>query len=372
MVPGKKHQAGLEEPLVTKSVSQAVNTGTSQVREGYGVDVERLTGWMRSHVPEFEGPLVISQFKGGQSNPTYRLDTPRRAYVMRRKPPGDLLKGAHAVEREARVLSAVRLQGFPVPYVYGLCTDAEIIGTWFYVMDLVEGRIVWDARFPDVTREERGAHFDAMNMAIAHLHSIDIDKAGLRDFGKSSNYYQRQIARWSRAYLDDVDAGSDHFMEKLVEWLPDHVPHGGETTIVHGDFRCDNMIFATAEARIEAVLDWELSTLGNPVVDFANHAMMYRMPPHIVAGLVGADLEALGIPSEAAYIESYCRRTGRQALTDYQFALAFNFFRLAAIFHGIKGRAMRGTAASVRAKERAMVFPELARIAWEQAEQAGA
>ncbi|MGC4249966.1 MAG: phosphotransferase family protein, partial [Sphingobium sp.] len=284
-------------------------------------------------------------------------------YVLRRKPPGVLLPGAHAIEREAKVLTCLARADFPVARVHGLCEDAGVIGTPFYVMEMVEGRIFWDATFPDMPKEERAACFDAMNATIAHLHSIDPAAAGLADYGRPGNYFARQVARWSKQYLEDDLAGRDPNMDFMVEWLPANLPDSEEAAIVHGDFRCDNMIFHPTEARILAVLDWELSTLGHPLADFAYHAMMYRMPPHIVAGLAGADLAALGIPSEEDYIAAYCRRRGLAGIPDYRFALAFNFFRLAAIFHGIKGRALRGTASSAQAHERAKAFPELAALA---------
>ncbi|WP_221796757.1 phosphotransferase [Aquisediminimonas sediminicola] len=355
------------------SAGAGENAGTTEVREGFSFDVAALTGWMEANVPGFAGPITVEQFKGGQSNPTYKLVTPTHAYVLRRKPPGQLLKGAHAVEREAKVLTALGSVGFPVAHVYGLCTDESVIGTWFYVMDMVEGRIIWDATFPDVSREDRPAYFDAMNATLAQLHSVDYEAVGLGDYGRPGNYFERQIGRWSKQYLEDADAGRDPHMDKLIAWLPNAIPDDGDlTSVVHGDFRCDNMIFHPTEPKVLAVLDWELSTLGHPGADFAYNAMMYRMPPHIVAGLYGADLEALNIPSEEEYLGAYCRRTGRAAMPAYDFYIAFNFFRLAAIFHGIKGRAIRGTAASAQAKERAASFPELARIAWEQAVRAGA
>jgi len=240
-------------------------------------------------------------------------------------------------------------------------------------MDMVEGRIIWDATFPDVSREDRPAYFDAMNATLAQLHSVDYEAVGLGDYGRPGNYFERQIGRWSKQYLEDADAGRDPHMDKLIAWLPNAIPDDGDqTSIVHGDFRCDNMIFHPTEPKVLAVLDWELSTLGHPGADFAYNAMMYRMPPHIVAGLYGADLAALNIPSEEEYLAAYCRRTGRASMPGYDFYIAFNFFRLAAIFHGIKGRAIRGTAASAQAKERAASFPELARMAWEQAVRAGA
>ncbi|MFD0849019.1 phosphotransferase [Sphingosinicella xenopeptidilytica] len=348
------------------------NSGTTTVREGYAFDILALDRWMKDHVDGFAGPLTIEQFKGGQSNPTYKLTTPQRSYVLRRKPPGQLLKGAHAVDREARVLMALGRAGFPVAHVYGLCTDETVIGTWFYVTAMVEGRIFWDATMPGMSPGARAAHFDAMNDAIAALHSIDFIAIGLADFGRSGNYFERQIARWSKQYLEDAEAGRDPNMDRLVDWLPRHIPAGDETSIVHGDFRCDNMIFHPTEPRVLAVLDWELSTLGHPGADFAYHAMMFRMPPHIVAGLGGADFAALGIPSEADYLSAYCAQRGLAGMPGYDFYIAFNFFRLAAIFHGIKGRVLRGTASSAQARERVAVLPELMAIAWRQAERVGA
>lgn len=343
----------------------AANAGTTAVREGYRFDEAALARWMAENVAGYEGPLTVEQFKGGQSNPTYKLVTPKRSYVLRRKPPGQLLKGAHAVEREARVLSALGPAGFPVAHVFGLCTDDSVIGSWFFVMDMVEGRIFWDATFPDVPHEERHRYFDAMNATIAHLHRIDPEAVGLGDYGKPGNYFERQIGRWSKQYLEDADAGRDPGMDRLVEWLPANIPPGDETRIVHGDFRCDNMIFHPTEPRVIAVLDWELSTLGHPLADFAYHAMMYRMPPDIVAGLGGADIAALGIPGESDYVDLYCERVGRPRMpeSDYAFYVAFNFFRLAAIFHGIKGRVIRGTAASSHARERAASLPRIVALA---------
>lgn len=345
------------------------NTGTTAVREGYAFDEARLTAWLSENVDGFTGPMTVEQFKGGQSNPTYKLTTPGRAYVLRRKPPGQLLKGAHAVEREARVLQGLERALFPVPHVHALCTDESVIGTWFYVMEMVEGRIFWDARLPEVPRNERPAYFDAMNATLAALHGIDHDEVGLGDYGRAGNYFARQIARWSTQYLDDEQAGRDPNMDALVEWLPANIPQGDETAIVHGDCRIDNMIFHPTEPRVLAVLDWELSTLGHPLADFSYNAMMYHMPPDIVAGLAGADLAALNIPPEEDYVAAYCARTGRSGIPGYRFYVAFNFFRLAAIFHGIKGRVNRGTASSASAAERAGKFPELAAIGWREAQR---
>ena len=347
------------------------NTGTTAVREGYGFDEAALAKWMADNVEGFAGPLTVEQFKGGQSNPTYRLATPTQNYVLRRKPPGELLPGAHAVDREARVQQALGTQGYPVANIHGLCTDDDVIGTWFYVMDMVEGRIFWDATFPGVGREERPAYFDAMNRVIAQLHSFDPEAIGLGNYGKPGNYFARQIGRWSKQYLADELAGRNADLDALIEWLPDNIPSGDETSVVHGDMRCDNMIFHPTEPHLLAVLDWELSTLGHPLADFAYQTMMYRMPPEIVPGLKSADLAALNIPSEQDYVAAYCERTGRSGIANFEFYVAFNLFRLAAIFHGIKGRVLRGTAASASAKERAEAFLVLARMARESMEACG-
>lgn len=336
---------------------------TTPVREGFRLDEVRLAQWMSAHVAGYDGPLVVEQFKGGQSNPTYRLVTPQAQYVLRRKPPGRLLQGAHAVDREARVMTALGRIGFPVPAVHALCNDDTVLGSPFYVMDLVAGRIFWDGGFPEVSRSERPAYFDAMNRTLADLHRIDPATAGLGDYGRTGNYFARQMARWSKQYLEDADAGRDENMDAVMEWLATNIPRDDETRIVHGDYRCDNMIFHPHEPQVIAVLDWELSTLGHPLADFAYHAMMYRMPPDIVAGLAGTDLVGRNIPTEAEYVEAYRRRTGRIDASDYEFCVAFNFFRIAAIFHGIKGRVIRGTAASVQATERAAKFPVLAQLA---------
>lgn len=346
------------------------NSGTTPVRAAHRFDEAALAAWMTAHVAGFRGPLTIEQFAGGQSNPTYKIITGNCTYVMRRKPPGQLVKGAHAIDREAQVLSGLHKAEFPVAKVYGLCTDDSVLGTWFYVMEMVEGRIFWDATLPEVTREARPAYFDAMNATIAQLHGVNYRAVGLGDYGKPGNYLQRQIARWTKQYLEDPAAGSDPDMDRLMEWLPAHIPQGDETALVHGDFRVDNVIFHPVEPRVVAVLDWELSTLGHPLADFAYLAMMYHMPPHIVAGLAGAELPALNIPPESQFVAAYCKRTGRESIPGYAFYIAFNLFRLAAIFHGIRGRVIRGTASSAQAAQRAEAFPELARIAWRQASAA--
>ncbi|KHK89181.1 phosphotransferase [Novosphingobium malaysiense] len=351
----------------------ASNSGTTPVRTGLEFDEAALAAWMGANVQGFVGPIEVEQFKGGLSNPTYKLVTPAKAYVMRRKPPGQLLKGAHAVEREAKVLTALDGQGFPVAHVHGLCEDADVIGTPFYVMDMVEGRIFWDAAISDADNSERAALFDAMNATIAQLHSIDYRSAGLGDYGRPGNYFGRQIARWSSQYREDEEAGRDNTMDRLIEWLETNLPaDDDETSVIHGDFRIDNLIFHPNEPRVLAVLDWELSTLGHPGADFAYHAMMYRMPPHIVAGLLGTDIIQMGIPTEDEYLARYCERTGRASMPGYDYYVAFNFFRLAAIFHGVKGRVIRGTATNSRARERVAALPELIALAWKQAQRAGA
>jgi aminoglycoside phosphotransferase (APT) family kinase protein len=347
------------------------NTGTRDVSERLRFDEAALASWMRDHVPGFEGPLQVSQFKGGQSNPTYRLDTPGAAYVIRRKPPGKTLPGAHAVDREYRVMAALGSEGFPVPKVHALCEDDGVIGTAFFVMDMVPGRIIWEAHFPGLEPESRAAHFDAMNATMARLHSIDPTAIGLADYGKAGGFVERQVRRWSGQYLNDVEAGRLETMDKLVDWLGKHLPADkGESRVVHGDFRCDNMIFDASAPEVRAVLDWELSTLGDPESDFVYHCMMYRMPAGIFTGLVGLDLPALGIPSEEDYVAAYCRRTGREGIPAFDYLMVFNLFRLAAIIHGIKGRLARGSASSAHAAESAKALEPLAALAWAEAEKA--
>ncbi|MDP9413824.1 MAG: phosphotransferase [Pseudomonadota bacterium] len=351
----------------------AENSGTIAVREAHRFDPSRLERFMAREVPGFAGPLTVEQFKGGQSNPTYKLITPSRSYVLRRKPPGKLLPGAHAVDREYRVIEALGRQKFPVAEALALCLDEGVIGTAFYIMEMVEGRIFWDITLPELSAAERPLHFEAMNATIAELHRIDPEAVGLGDYGKPGNYFARQIGRWSKQYLGDVEAGRLASMDRLVEWLPENIPADeGEARIIHGDFRCDNMIFHSSEPRVVAVLDWELSTLGHPLADFAYHLMMYRMPKGMSAGLAGEDLRALNIPSESDYVAAYCERTGRSGIPDLDFYIAFNMFRLAAILHGIKGRIARGTAASAHAGKMVAGLEPLADLAWEQARRAGA
>ena len=349
------------------SASADENLGTTPVREGYAFDVAALAAWMEANVAGFSGPITVEQFKGGQSNPTYKLLTPGKSYVLRRKPPGQILKGAHAVDREAQVLTGLAKANFPVAHVHGLCLDDGVIGSWLYVMDMVEGRIFWEAHVPGVSSTERAAIFDAMNATMAQLHSVDYQAVGLGEYGRPGNYFARQIGRWSKQYFDDAEAGRDANMDRLIDWLQTNMPEDDDaTSIIHGDFRIDNMIFHPTEPRVLAVLDWELSTLGHPLADFAYNAMMYRMPPHIVAGLGGIPIAGTGIPSEDDYVAAYCARRGLPAMPGYQYYMAFNFFRLAAIFHGIKGRVIRGNASSAQARERVAVLPELMALAWSQ------
>ena len=340
------------------------NSGTREVPERLRIDEAALAGWMGQHVDGFSGPITLSQFKGGQSNPTYRIDTPGRSYVLRRKPPGTLLPGAHAVDREARVMAALGGTGFPVPAILGSCEDENVIGTPFFVMELVEGRIVWDATFPGLNGPSRAAHFDAMNETIARLHAIEPEAIGLGDYGRSSGFVERQVARWGKQYESDVEAGRSQAMDRVLGWLRTNMPPDrGESRIVHGDFRCDNMIFDATAPEVRAVLDWELSTLGDPVADFVYHMLMYRMPAGLFTGLKGLDFKELGIPSEEDYVAAYCERTNRDHLPDRDYLVVFVTFRLAAICHGIRGRLARGNASSAHAEATAALTEPLAEMA---------
>ncbi|RMD89938.1 MAG: phosphotransferase family protein [Alphaproteobacteria bacterium] len=346
-------------------------SGTMAVRPQHRFDEAAFADYLMVHLPDVAPPLFVRQFRGGQSNPTYLLsDSAGHAWVLRRKPPGKLLKSAHAIEREYRVISALHEEAsVPVARPRLLCEDPDVIGTPFYVMDHVEGRIFWEAAVPGVAKAERAAIYDAMNATIAALHRLDPTALGLDDFGRPGNYFARQIARWSKQYAQEVEiAGRVKAMERLIDWLPAHIPPDDASAIVHGDFRIDNLIFAADAPRVVAVLDWELSTLGHPLADFAYHLMMYRMPPTGFTGLAGADLEALGIPSEGAYMRRYCERTGRDPLPreELDFYIAFNMFRLAGILHGILGRVKRGTASNPHAAAQGAMCAPLAELAWQQ------
>ena len=346
-----------------------VSSGTTQVRDNARFDAGALDRWMGAHVDGFRGPLTVEQFSGGQSNPTFKLTSPSGQYVMRRRPGGQLLKGAHAVDREARVMRALEQASFPVPHVHALCTDETIIGSSFYVMDMVAGRIFWNGGFPDVDKGQRAAYQDAMGATLAQLHRLDPESIGLGDYGRPGRYLQRQIDRWSRQYLEDDLAGRTADMDFLVEWLQAHAPEDEMTRIVHGDFRIDNMIFDPERPEVVAVLDWELSTLGHPVVDFTYNLMMYRVPSALPWGLADRDLAALGLPEEAEYVAAYCRRTGRDEIADLDIYIAFNLFRFAAIIHGIKGRMLRGNASSGQAGAMVQHMDMLAGIARNIAER---
>jgi aminoglycoside phosphotransferase (APT) family kinase protein len=337
----------------------------SAVRAGFELSLPRLQRYLEEHVPAFEGPMTLHQFKGGQSNPTYLLDTPSRKYVLRRRPSGPLLASADAVDREYRVMRALnRHSDVPVPEVLSLCSDDTVIGAAFYVMAHVPGRVFWDTSFPDVPRELRRRYFDAMNAALASLHKVDCVAAGLSDYGKPGNYFERQIARWSKQYQSDVEAGRVADLERVIAWLGAHVPVGDDVSVVHGDYRCDNLIFHATEPRVLAVLDWELSTLGHPLADLGYHLMMYRLPTLAVSGLLGRDLPALGIPTERDYVAAYCARTGRDGIDHLEFYVAFNLFRFSAILHGIRGRVLRGNAVSEQAREYARHVEAVATYAW--------
>ena len=329
-----------------------------------------LADYLRAHVEPFRGEIAVEQFQGGQSNPTYRVttgaDQHTRRYVLRRKPPGHLLPSAHAVEREYRILSALAGSQVPVPRTFALCEDPSVIGTAFFVMEYVEGRILWDPTLPGMTRGERAAHYAELNRVIAALHCFDYEAAGLSGFGRPGNYIERQIARWTKQYQA---AAADRIpaMDRLIEWLPHHVPPGDETRVVHGDYRIDNVIFHPAEPRVLAVLDWELSTLGHPLSDFAYQVMAWRLGQHEFRGLRGSDLESLGIPTEDEYVAAYCRRTGRDAIANWDVYLIFNMFRIAAILHGVLARALQGNAASRNAMETGSRARLVADVAWHMA-----
>ena len=354
---------------------QATFSGTKEVASALAIDPPRLEAFLASRLPAFRGPLVVRQFKGGQSNPTYLLETPARRYVLRRKPPGKLLPSAHAVDREFRVISALHAQGFPVaaPLVY--CDDPDVAGTPFYVMAHVEGRVLWEPQMPSATPAERAAVYDAMNATLAQLHSFEPATLGLTDFGRGENYVARQVERWSKQYRASETARIDE-MERLIVWLPSHLPPSAPVRLVHGDYRLDNIILAPSQPKVLAVLDWELSTLGDPLADLAYHLMQWDMPPSEsgagVGTLLGHDLARLGIPSRSEYVDAYVRRTGldpRQRLPVY---LAYNFFRLAAILQGIVGRVRDGTATSENAAAMAPLVQPLAVRAWAFAQEAGA
>ncbi|HEX6529080.1 MAG TPA: phosphotransferase family protein [Burkholderiales bacterium] len=335
--------------------------GTKPVEERHKFETGALEKLLGTRITSME------QFKGGQSNPTYKING---KYVLRRKPPGKLLPSAHAVDREYRVITALYGAGFPVPRTHLLCEDESVIGTAFYVMDFVEGRVLWDQSLPGFTKSQRGEIYDELNRVIAQLHGLDFRSLGLHDFGKPGNYIERQIARWTKQYqaseTERVEA-----MNHLIEWLPKNIPPSASTTVVHGDYRLDNTIFHPSEPRILAVLDWELSTLGDPLADFAYHCMSWHIPPGQFRGIGGLDLSSLGIPGETEYVKKYCERTGQSEIdpSHWDFYIAYNLFRIAAILQGILKRVVDGTAASAHARDAGMRARPMAELGWKQVEK---
>ena len=350
---------------------QAAISGTREVDPRYRLDEAALDAWMAANVENYSGPLTIRQFKGGQSNPTYELTTPGKAYVLRRKPPGVLLPSAHAVDREFTVISALSKQGYPVARTYALCTDDAVIGSMFYVMDKVEGRILWDLKLPGMEPAERRAIFEAQTDALADLHRFDPAAIGLGDYGKPGNYFARQVGRWTKQYkASEIDPIPE--MDRLIAFLPESLPAEGPVSIVHGDFRLDNLMMAPDAPEVRAVLDWELSTLGDPMADFSYLLIGWVLPPTVRNGLAGLDLPALGIPTIEETIARYEARTGRKGPENLDWLMAYNLFRLAAICQGIAGRVRDGTAASAHAVETAKQVVPLAKAAMMFGTKAGA
>ena len=358
--------------------------GTRPVSAAQAFDVAALAAWLEQHLPGFCGPLSVESFRGGQSNPTYKLSTPTQHYVMRAKPGpvAKLLPSAHAIEREFAVMSGLYGTDVPVPCMYCLCEDEAVIGRAFYIMEFMPGRVLWDQSLPGMSTQERTAIYQEMNRVIAALHSVKFAERGLAGYGKPGNYFERQIARWSKQYAASADGAGPmsqptHEMDQLVQWLPQHIPAMARATelvsIVHGDFRLDNLMFHPTEPRIVAVLDWELSTLGHPLADFSYHCMAWHIPPGSFRGIGGLDVASLGIPTEEEYIRLYCQRTGLttpQVLkADWNFYMAYNLFRIAAILQGIAKRVEAGTAASAQAVGSAAGVKPLAQMAWKFAEQ---
>ncbi|MBL8510182.1 MAG: phosphotransferase [Betaproteobacteria bacterium] len=344
--------------------------GTKPVSSQQQFNLDALQDWLKKHVEGFSGPLQIEQFKGGQSNPTFKLITPTGHYVMRAKPgpAAKLLPSAHAIEREYQVMTALARANMPVPKTWVLCEDEAVIGRAFFLMEMVEGRVLWDPTLPGYSSADRAAIFDEMNSVIARLHSVDFAAIGLADYGRPGNYFLRQISRWTKQYraseTEKIEA-----MDRLIDWLSQHIPPGDETSIVHGDYRLDNLIFHPTEPRILAILDWELSTLGHPLADFAYHCMAWRVPPSLFRGVAGLDLAALGIPALEDYIAAYCQRTGRAGIDHFDYYLAYNLFRMAGILQGIMKRVVDGTASSEQAVLMGKAARPLAELGWQMVEQ---
>ncbi len=353
--------------------------GTRPVPGSHALDTAALCAWLQAHLPEFAGPLTVEMFKGGQSNPTYKLVTPSRSYVMRAKPGpvAKLLPSAHAIEREFQVMRGLQNTAVPVPKMLALCEDESIVGRAFYVMEFMQGRVLWDQTLPDMTSEQRFAMYDEMNRVIAALHSVNFSAQGLGDYGKPGNYFERQIGRWSKQYAASVTQPIAE-MDQLMEWLPHNIPvmarDPAMVSIVHGDYRLDNLMFDPQNPQVIAVLDWELSTLGHPLADFSYHCMSWHIPPGAFRGIGGLNLAAMGIPSEQDYIRMYCDRTGfatpAQLAADWNFYLAYNMFRIAAILQGIAKRVEAGTASSAQAVSSAAGARPMAQLAWQFAQKA--
>jgi aminoglycoside phosphotransferase (APT) family kinase protein len=353
-------------------------SGTKPVAEQHLFDLGALQAFLEAQLPGFSGPLRVEQFKGGQSNPTYKLVAPSQSYVMRSKPApsAKLLPSAHAIDREFTVMQALHGSGVPVPRMHVLCEDESVIGRAFYVMEYIEGRVLWDQSLPGHDKAGRAAVYDEMNRVIAALHTADIGEA-LATYGKHGNYFERQIGRWSKQYLASITEPIAA-MDSLMEWLPQHMPASAldesQKAIVHGDYRLDNLVFHPTEPRIVAVLDWELSTIGHPLADFSYHCMSWHIPPSTGRGIEGLDLAALGIPDEKTYVRRYCERTGRvdpdAVMADWNFYMAYNLFRMAGILQGIAKRAADGTASSAQARQAGAGARPLAEMGWQIAQRA--
>jgi len=356
------------------------DTHTSQpMTEAHSVDTTALAAWLHANLPGFEGPISLESFKGGQSNPTYKLVTPKHSYVLRTKPGpvAKLLPSAHAIEREFKVMQGLHGTDVPVPHMHVLCEDESIMGRAFYVMAFVQGRVLWDQTLPGMSNAERGAIYDEMNRVIAALHTVKFAERGLESYGRPGNYFERQIGRWSKQYVASVTQPIDE-MDKLMAWLPANMPasamDANKVSIVHGDYRLDNLMFHPTEPRVLAVLDWELSTLGHPLADFSYQCMGWHIPPGTFRGIGGVDIASLGIPSEREYIHRYCDRSGlatpADLKADWNFYLAYNMFRMAAILQGIAKRVEAGTASSEQAKINGAGARPMAELAWKFAQQA--
>jgi len=359
--------------------------GTRAVSPQHAFDTEALSAWLAQHLAGFRGPLTVEMFKGGQSNPTYKLITPERQYVMRAKPGpvAKLLPSAHAIEREYKVMSGLAGTDVPVPRMLALCEDESVIGRAFYVMQCMEGRVLWNQSLPGMSNAERAAIYDEMNRVIAALHTVDYKAQGLADYGKPGSYFERQIGRWSKQYKASADGAGEMSqpipeMERLVDWLPAHMPASARdeslVSVVHGDYRLDNIMFHPTEPRAIAVLDWELSTLGHPLADFSYHCMAWHVPAELGRGIGGVDIAPLSIPSEQDYVRRYCERTRiatpEQLAPDWNFYLAYNLFRIAAILQGIAKRVEAGTASSEQAISSAKGARPMAELAWQFAQRA--